>query len=236
MPSRAFLICAFCAAVVAAPVRAQNADFTVTVSGLKAGTFSIAAKTNGKTYAVTSQAASAGLAGLFRSFSYTSKVSGTVSEGRLRPKTYSARSDGSRAGRSAELAFRNGVPQVISVASEPDPDTPKVDPSSLNGVVDPLTGLYSVLRDTTPTAACQIDLTMFDGHRVSRVTVSGARQTDAGVLCDGVYRRVAGYPAKDLAERSSFPFTVLYTPRDKVLQAQELTMNSLFGPARMTRN
>jgi hypothetical protein len=128
------------------------------------------------------------------------------------------------------------MPTVISAATEPDPDAPKFDPASLSNVVDPLTGLYAILRDTTPEAACDVDLTMFDGHRVSRVTLSGARAVEGGVMCDGVYRRVAGYPPKVLAERQTFAFTAFYVAEGDVLRAQELTMDSLFGPARMTRD
>lgn len=229
-------IAAMCLSLMTVPAVAQQTDFTITVSGLTAGTFGIAAKTDGTAYAVTSRAASAGLAGLFRSFTITSKVSGTESKGKFRPSRYSSQSDGARAGRGAELAFENDTPRVISASAARDPDAPAVDASSLVNVVDPLTGLYAVLRDTTPQAACKLDLTMFDGHRVSRVTLSGARQTEDGLLCDGVYRRVAGYPPKDLAERATFEFTALYLQNGDVLQAQELTMNSLFGPARMTRN
>jgi hypothetical protein len=218
------------------PAAADDGDFTITVSGLTAGTFQIRSTRTGNGYAVSSRAASAGLAGLMRSFTITSKVTGTQTDGQLRPTRYVAQSEGARAGRAAELVFDNGTPQVISAARDPDPDAPKVDPASLSGVVDPLTGLYGVFRDTPAAQACQLDLTMFDGHRVSRVTLSGARATEDGVLCDGTYTRVAGYPPKDLAERKTFEFTALYTAQGDMLQVQQLSMNSLFGPARMTRN
>lgn len=229
-------LAALCLIAHAGTARAQDGAFSITVSGVKAGTFSIAANSNASSYAVTSRAASAGLAGLFRSFTITSKVSGRLSGGTFRPERYVSQSDGARAGRGAELTFAGGTPTVISAATEPDPDAPKVDPASLTNVVDPLTGLYAILRDTTPEAACDVDLTMFDGHRVSRVTLSGARAVEGGVMCDGVYRRVAGYPPKVLAERQTFAFTAFYAAEGDVLRAQELTMDSLFGPARMTRD
>lgn len=232
----AALTIAFCANGLARPAAAENGDFTITVAGLTAGTFQIRSTRTATEYAVSSRVASAGLAGLMRSFAVTSKVTGTQSGGQLRPKRYVAQSEGARSGRAAELVFDNGTPQVISAAQEPDPDAPKVDPASLTGVVDPLTALFGVLRDTPAAQACQLDQTMFDGHRVSRVTLSGARVTEDGVLCDGVYTRVAGYPPKDLAERKTFEFTARYTPQGDMLQIQQLSMNSLFGPARMTRN
>jgi hypothetical protein len=239
MLCRPVTISLLCLMLHAVPALAQEQSYTITVSGLKAGTLTVAANSNGSSYAVTSRAASAGLAGLFRSFSITSRVSGTQSGGTLRPLRYVSQSEGARAGRSAELTFQDGTPTVVNAASEPAPDAPKVDPASLTNVVDPLTGLYAILRDTAMDDVCTLDLSMFDGHRVSRVTLSGPRQTDDGLECSGVYRRVAGYPPKDLAERQSFPFTVVYSAEDAGagrLHAKMLTMDSLFGPARMIRD
>jgi len=236
MPRRLPFLAALCTTLAAAPVAAQEDTFTITVSGLKAGVLRIAANSNGRSYAVTANAASAGLAGLFRSFSVTSRVTGTLTGGQFRPTRYVSQSDGARAGRAAEMTFESGTPTVIQAAREPDPEAPRIDPASLTDVVDPLSGLYGVLRDTSPDEACKLDLSMFDGHRVSRVTLSRPRPAEGGILCDGLYQRVAGYPPKDLAQRASFPFTVFYAANADVLQAQELTMDSLFGPARMTRN
>lgn len=238
MPRRLSPILALCLLWPAAAA-AEEARYSITISGLTAGTFTLAARSNASSYAVTSQAASAGLAGLVRSFTITSKVSGRITQGALRPQSYVSQSDGARAGRGAELEFQDGTPRVISLATDRNPDAPPVDPASLTGVVDPLTGLYAVLRDTNPDRVCQLDLTMFDGHRVSRVTLGDAQPTKDGTLCSGSYTRVAGYPAADLAERRRFDFTVLYSPTaadDQVLRARELAMDSLFGPARMTRN
>ncbi|MFN7053698.1 MAG: DUF3108 domain-containing protein, partial [Gemmobacter sp.] len=116
-------------------------------------------------------------------------------------------------------------------------DAPQVDPALHRGVIDPLTGLYSVLRDTTPAAACRLDLKMFDGHRVNRVTLSAPQADGDRVTCRGVYRRLDGYPPKELAKRRDSAFTVTYRLLENgVLRVAEVSVDSIFGPARMVRD
>ena len=231
-------IAGFAALCLSTPVAAQEsavARYTVSVSGLTAGKMTLAAKHEGASYAVTSQSVSAGMAGLFRSFTLTTRVQGTDRNGQLSPQRYSAEAQGARQGRGAELSFEGGVASVIR-ADPPEPDAPVVDPAQHKGVVDPLTGLYSVLRDTAPATACQLDLKMFDGHRISRVTLSSPKADGDGLTCQGLYRRIDGYPPKELAKRPESAFTVTYHPVEGgLLRVSEVVMDSFLGPARMTR-
>ena len=233
------IIAGFAALCLAGPIAAQEqtvARYTISVSGLTAGKLTLAARHDGTGYALTSNAASAGMAGLFRSFSLTTRAQGTQRNGRLVPDSYSSRSEGARAQRGADLTFRGGVATVVR-ADAPNPDAPAVDPQKHRGAVDPLTGFYAVLRDTTPEAACQLDQTMFDGHRISRVTVSSPKTEADGLICQGVYRRVTGYAPDDMEKRREFAFAVTYRRVDDlVLRVSEVSMDSLFGPARMTRD
>ncbi|NEX47314.1 DUF3108 domain-containing protein [Pseudotabrizicola algicola] len=224
---------------LAAPVQAQEASelrYTISVSGLTAGKLVLAAQRGGGSYALSANTASAGLAGLLRSFSLTTRAKGSERGGRLMPQHYAAKAEGARQGRGAELAFADGVATVIKADARPGA-APVVDPSQHKGAIDPLTGLYTVLRDTDRDSACQLDFKMFDGHRISRVIVGSPQAEGEGLVCQGVYRRVDGYPAKELAKRSEFPFEVVYRPAaDGTLQVAEVSMDSLFGPARMVRD
>ncbi|RGP35334.1 DUF3108 domain-containing protein [Pseudotabrizicola alkalilacus] len=212
------------------------ARYTVSVSGLTAGKVTLTAQHEGARYVVSSNSASAGLAGFFRSFTLISQTQGTERNGRLIPQRYSADAKGARQGRGAELAFDGGLATVIK-ADPPEPDVPVVDPARHKGVVDPLTGLYSVLRDTTPATACQVDLKMFDGHRVNSVTLSSPQADGDGLTCRGLYRRIDGYPAKELARRPETSFIVTYRPVEGgVLRVTEVSVDSAFGLARMIRD
>ncbi|MFN4130688.1 MAG: DUF3108 domain-containing protein [Paracoccaceae bacterium] len=237
LPLRA--IAGLVALCLATPVMAQEADaarFTVSFGGITAGKMTLAARHEGTSYALTSQSVSSGLAGLFRSFSLTSRTQGTERNGQLTPQRYSAEAKGARQGRGADLTFDGGMATVLR-ADPPEADAPVVDPSLHKGVVDPLTGLYSVLRDTTAAAACQLDLKMFDGHRVNRVTLSSPQANGDQLTCRGLYRRIDGYPPKELAKRPESAFTVTYRlMTGGVLRVAEVSVDSLFGQARMVRD
>ncbi|MDR7123719.1 DUF3108 domain-containing protein [Pseudotabrizicola sp. 4114] len=221
------------------PLLAQESNvarYTVSVSGLTAGKVTLAAQHEGARYVISSNSASAGLAGVFRSFTLASRTQGTERNGRLIPQRYSADAKGARQGRGAELAFDGGVATVVR-ADPPEPDAPVVDPARHKGVVDPLTGLYSVLRDTTPATACRVDVKMFDGHRVNSVTLSSPQADGEGLTCRGLYRRIDGYPARELAKKPETAFTVTYRPAEGgVLRVTEVSVDSAFGLARMVRD
>ncbi|MFN3845001.1 MAG: DUF3108 domain-containing protein [Paracoccaceae bacterium] len=214
----------------------QTARFTISISGLTAGKMTLGANHGNGSYAVSANTASAGLAGLFRSFSLTTRVRGTEQAGRLVPASYTSRTEGSREGRGADLSFKNGIATVLR-ADAPSPDAPPVDPTQHKGAIDPLTGLYAILRDTTPDRACRLSLKMFDGHRISRVSLSEPKADGNNLSCQGLYRRIEGYPPDEIAKRSEFPFVVTYTAvGDGTMRATEVSMDSLFGPARLTRD
>ncbi|MFN7222399.1 MAG: DUF3108 domain-containing protein [Paracoccaceae bacterium] len=214
----------------------QTARYTLSISGLTAGKMTLGANHGSGTYAVSANTASAGLAGLFRSFSLTSRVRGTEQAGRLVPASYTSRTEGSREGRGADLSFKNGIATVLR-ADAPSPDAPPVDPAQHKGAVDPLTGLYAILRDTTPARACRLTVEMFDGHRISRLSLSAPKTDGDSLTCQGLYQRVEGYPPDEIAKRAEFPFVVTYTAvGDGTVRAIEVSMDSLFGPARLTRD
>ena len=215
----------------------ESASFSVSISGITVGQFSFAANRKGPAYAIKARATSSGLAGVLRPFTLVSTVRGVEQDGRYSPQSYVSQSDGARAGRGGELVYTAGVPKIVRLDTEREPDAPVVDPASQKGSVDPLTALYAVLRDTPRTQACGLDLRLFDGHRSSRVTLSNPKAAGEGITCTGVYRRIDGYPPQELAERPTFRFTVTYQATESgQLRATELSLDSSYGPARLTRN
>jgi hypothetical protein len=106
----------------------------------------------------------------------------------------------------------------------------------MGGTVDPLTALYATLRDVDKGTECQVSLKMFDGRRHSQITTSERQEAGEQVVCQGEYRRLAGFSAEDLAEKTRFPFSLIYSPTDDGrMRVTEVTMDSLFGKARLTR-
>lgn len=223
----------------AAPAPAQDEGtlrFTARIAGLTAGRMTLTYRTDGRDYALSARTTSAGLAGLFRSFTFANSVTGTETAEGLMPRRYQARSQGGRSARETALAYDRGVPEIVTLDDDPAPGTPKVDPAGQGGTVDPLTLTWVLLRDIPADRACQLDLRVFDGRRVAQMRQRPGAKTDTQVECLGVYSRVAGYPAEDLARRRDIAFSVIYRPLpDGRLRVVELTLDSFFGPARMLR-
>lgn len=212
----------------------EQASFTVSVAGLTAGRMTMSTNRSATRYAVATQATSAGLAGLFSSFEVRAKAEGRLRGGRFQPDAYTSSATGARAGRGAEISYKGGVPTLIKVSDEDRPGAPKIDPATMGGTVDPLTGMYGVLQTVDADALCRLDLELYDGHRHSSVTLA---KDDTALSCTGVYRRLNGYSAEDLDERRDYRFDISYTALpDGRFAVAEVTMDGRYGTVRVTRD
>jgi hypothetical protein len=233
----AALAIALCAtAAVADAPRETRAEFDLVLKGIRAGTLSLAAVEDGRRYTVTGRLATSGLAAVLKRVRYAGEVAGRIRDGRFLPQRYAETADTGRRQSEAVLEYRDGVPQVKVYAPPraPGPDDP--DPAAQGGSVDPLTALFATLRDVPPGEECRVDLALFDGRRASRVALGPPVAAEGGVACAGEYRRVAGFPAEDMAERTRFAFALRYAPGPEGrMRVVEVTMETLVGKASMIR-
>jgi hypothetical protein len=223
---------------MAAPAAAQEdqATFDLVIKGIRAGTLTYSGVQDGDRYAVTGQVKTGGLASLLRKIRYDASANGTFSGGKYVPETYTENADTGRRKSQAVMAYKAGVPQIKSYNPPRPPKDFDVDPATMGGTVDPLTALYATLRNVEPGQECKISLKMFDGRRNSQVTTSDRQEAGDQVVCQGEYRRLAGYSAEDLAEKSRFPFTVIYSPTaEGRMQVTEVAMDTLYGKAKLVR-
>ena len=102
---------------------------------------------------------------------------------------------------------------------------------SLRGVVDPVSATYALLMDRPVGRACGRRLDIFDGTRLSRITVGARKASGDGWQCSGVYLRVAGYPPGKMAEQTRFPFTLFYDEVDGMMRVREFRTDSIVGDA-----
>jgi hypothetical protein len=235
---------ALCMAMLCAPVAGDAAErvedkgsFDLVMMGLTAGRLTFAGTQDGNVYAVGGELKSAGLLSLVRKVSYTASARGSVTDaGVFTPSSYSEKADtGSRQSESV-MEYAGGVPKVKVYNPPRPPRKQDVDPASQGGTVDPLTALYATLRDVDKGQECAVNVRMFDGKRASLLELSAPRRTGDKVQCDGEYRRVAGFSAKEMAEKVHFPFTLTYAPTDDGrMRVIDVSMDTLYGKARLTR-
>ncbi|WP_413868986.1 DUF3108 domain-containing protein [Albidovulum sp.] len=215
----------------------DSAVFDLTLRGLYTGTLSVSGKIEGKSYAASGVLKSGGLVALVRKVRYDARARGSHSNGRFTPARYEEDADTGKRQSQSVMDYRAGVPQV-KVYNPPKPPRPgDLDPATQGGTVDPLTAAYAALRDVAPEEACKVRLVMFDGRRRSQVVLADPKPAAGGGLtCTGEYRRLEGFSAEEMADKSRFPFSMTYAPLpDGRLRVTEIAMDTIYGKGRLTR-
>lgn len=218
------------------PARAEQAVYDLSIRGLTAGTLTFSGTAEGGRYSVKGRLESAGLVGMVRKLRYDAEVAGAERGKRFTPFRYAEVADTGKRQSEAVMEYRRGVPQVKVYSPPRPPGEGGIDPATQGGTVDPLTAMFAALRDTAPDAACNLRLTLFDGKRRSQITLAAPDPTSTGLTCAGEYRRLEGFSAEDMAEKTRFPFTLSLAPTaEGLLRVTEVTMDSLYGKARLKR-
>lgn len=248
MPTTAHPVVCFSAVLIGwalaalpAPALAQTGQergqFDLLLTGITAATLDYSARQEGDDYAVTAGFTSTGLLALMRRVQFEAQAEGVIAGGLPRPARYAARAEVGRRSGETVMEYVDGVP-LLRVDHPPREAADwHIDAAAQGGTVDPISALYVTLRDVAPGAECNLAFRMFDGRRATTLTVGPSRPGEnGGVICDGEYRRVAGYAPEDMAEKTSFPFTLTFQPApDGRLRVMEVTMDSLIGKARLVR-
>ncbi|MBC7141795.1 MAG: DUF3108 domain-containing protein [Rhodobacteraceae bacterium] len=226
----------FLAAGSAGADQQDSAVFDLTLKGIHAGTLSISGAIEGRSYAVSGVLKSGGLLALVRKVRYDARARGTVSDGRFTPSRYEEDADTGKRQSQSVMAYKAGVPQVKVYNPPKSPRPGDVDPATQGGTVDPLTALYAALRDVPEAEACNRKFVLFDGRRRSQVVLAEPKPAKGGIVCAGEYRRLEGFSAEEMADKSRFPFTMAYAPLgDGRLRVTEISMDTIYGKGRLKR-
>jgi len=219
-----------------ARAQTDQGTYDLVMMGLKAGALHFTAVQDGMGYSVSGRLKSGGLVAMIRKVHYEATAQGSVSDGRYTPTGYSEVADTGTRQSQAVMAYVKGVPQVKTYNPPRPPRQGDVDPATMGGTVDPLTALYATLRDIDKGGECRVDLKMFDGRRYSQIATFEPRAAGERVVCAGEYRRLAGFSAREMADKQRFPFTLTYAPTaDGRMRVVEVAMDTLYGQARLQR-
>jgi hypothetical protein len=214
----------------------DKATFNVVIRGFNAATLGFSAVQEGNRYAVSGLLKSAGIAALLRKISYTATAKGAVSGDSYTPFSYVEQSDNGKKQSTSKMTYSRGVPSAVQYTPAREPREKDVNPATMGGTVDTLTALYAILRDVDAGQECKVSLKMYDGRYVSSIATSKPQAKGKNVICTGQYRRIAGFKPEEMAERTTFPFTLTYTPIGAGrMRVTEVAMDSLYGKAAMKR-
>lgn len=226
-----------CAAVLAAqPVQAEetSARFSVRALGVKVGEFVMNGAVTQSRYTVASQFTTTGVIGSVSSVRFVLRATGRRSGADFRPQRYSEEMDTGQRQSRGELTYAGGV-ATASGTRAGDPGPYAVTRAQQRGAVDPLTGMFMVLRDQPRAGLCAVNQRLFDGERLTEIVMTGRSENGSEVTCTGVFRRLAGYAPDDLRRNSRFAVSVTYVPSGDLMQATRLQAQTVYGPATILR-
>lgn len=228
----------FLISLLPAPLAAQSTEavFAVRALGVGVGEIRLSGVATAKRYAASSRFAATGLAGALARIRVEQSVTGARQGSRWLPSHYGEEINTSRRRSSAQLRYAGGIPQLTGGKLGTE-GAPKLDPARQGGTVDPLTGLFAVLRDRAASGLCQIDLTQFDGARRTRLRLTRTEPRPGGITrCHGIFERLDGYSAQELARQKRFRFHIDFRSTDAgLMQAQRAETQSTRGAVTLIR-
>jgi hypothetical protein len=231
--TRILTVMAMMAGLGASPVWADgstNAVFNVAIRGISAGTLTVKGTEQSGSYSTTGVLQSGGLVGLVARLKYTASAKGRVNGARFQPSRYDENADTGKRKSKTTMTYAGGVPTVVAGG------TGSLNPASQKGTVDPQTAIYAAFRDVNADEVCKLNVQMFDGKRRSQVRLGNPRADGEMIKCDGEYRRLKGFSAEDMAEKSRFPFNLFYAKTsDGRYRVEKVITQTLYGNATMTR-
>lgn len=216
--------------------RREQAIFDLELRGIRAGSITFSGASNAVSYSAAVRLQSTGFVNLVRRLRFDGQVHGSISEGRLRPIRYQdSLGSGSRES-TTQMDFQGRTPVVTARTPPRDPQTYDIEATDQTGTVDILTAVFAVFRNAPRTGLCNVDLPMFDGRRRTQIVVTAPVGSGERVVCEGEYRRIAGFPPSEMAERTRYPFTLVYGPGpDGLMKLNEVQMESTQGRGRLIR-
>ncbi|QDY69823.1 DUF3108 domain-containing protein [Qingshengfaniella alkalisoli] len=219
------------------PAQAQEVgQYDVVVGGLRAGTLAYEADVSGNTYSLRGSARASGLVGIFVDSVVDVASRGYIDGHTLRPSGYAERTNNKGEVVRRDFRYRNGIPQITRTPPRDKPQKHAVAPQQQAGTLDPMSAAFAILRDKPTVEACQLDISMFDGAKRSRLQYTSREDDGDDIVCSGQYLRIAGFSPKEMAERASWPVTARYQqmPNGDARLA-ELRFSTSFGAARIRR-
>lgn len=209
-----------------------SATYDVQLLGAKIGEISFAGTQRNGGYAARSRFRTTGLvAGLKRMHADVS-VTGRTSGAKLTPFEYSEAIDNGRRVTNVKVRFAGQAPRLV--AGETGSSAPPADTSGLHRALDPLTALYTLLRDRESSETCPFVADIYDGHRHARLELTARQTTENGFSCSGHYRRISGYSSAEKTSRR-VPITVNYVPEAGRLRALRISVRTKYGKALLVR-
>ncbi|KAB7616168.1 DUF3108 domain-containing protein [Amylibacter sp. SFDW26] len=215
---------------------AENINLNLYAFGIKAGTITVNAAETPDAYAVRGAVTPTKLLKKIKDIGYTGSATGVVKKDALQVRKYSG---------NARTGSRNSVVKMRWKGSRPIVDTYNPErarrdydltPSKQTGTIDLLSSAYLTFKTATPETLCNSRRKMFDGRRLSELSLGKPKISGTTATCNGNYKRLAGFSPDKMKKKVNFPFSVRYEQNDDgTYRFQEFTADASIGKIRATR-
>lgn len=212
---------------------AARADqlWSVHAFGFKVGELRVTMQEDAGQYEGTGTFRTTGVAGILKRIHFEIRATGQREGNIWHPQSYSGDIDTGRRQSRTTLDFSGPVPRMIS--GEDTPATPIAD-NDLKGAIDPMTMTWLTLGASRDDP-CAFDQTQFDGTRLTAIRFQSRERQGDTLTCHGVYDRLGGYTAEELAEITTSPVSITYQETKPGWRAIRLHIRSRHGPATLHR-
>jgi hypothetical protein len=182
---------------IGAPAHANGAPakvhalYDVTFNGIKIGSFDFTSTSDGRTYRLSGQGKISVLFGAFK-WAGSASAAGLLADLDPKPQTYNFELKGTTRSGTSMLAFDEQ--RVVTSKVEPPPkikpDTVKVEPKHLVGVLDPMAAVLALTRSGPD--PCRRRVAVFDGSTRVDIVLSPLKQVINASLGPGAATPVSG--------------------------------------------
>jgi len=232
---RCGVIFATCLATCAAG-QAGESSYALKIRGLTVGTVELNVGASASGYAVEGVIRSAGVVNAFRKFSYHGLAEGNITKDRLIPIQYQEVADTGRRSSTVVMTYKHGLPTLVEYTSPKEAGADAPDPATQGGTLDPLSAVFNLLRDVPRKKACDLDMAIFDGKRRTRIALWPDGTANGLPVCSGIYQRLQGFTAKEVARHTEFNLTLTYEDAgNDQLRVARVAFDSLYGVASVDR-
>lgn len=212
--------------------------FFVSIAGFPVGRVSFEGQEDDNSYQLQGFMGSSGFFGLFIGTRYSGAVIGSLQNDNPVPTVFRGRFEQRGQFAQVDIRYKNGRPIDIVRTPARDPLPTDVPMVNVRNHLDPISGLYYVLKDRPQDELCTLDFNVFEGARTARVALAPAAVSEENgpVVCNGIYRRTGGFTPEQIGARSDFPFRLTYERSpDGIYRVTEFLATTTYGLARATR-
>jgi len=221
---------------LAPQAQAENIRLNLYAFGIKAGTISINAAETPTAYALNGAVVPTSLLKKIKDIGYTGSASGKIKNNVFAVRKYAGNARTGSRNSIVDMQWKNGRPVLNSYKPERERRDYDITPSKQTGTTDLLTSAYVTFKTTSADVLCNSKRKMFDGRRVSELSLGAPQISGTTATCSGNYKRLAGFSPSKMKKKVNFPFSVRYEQLDDgTYRFQEFTAEASIGKIRATR-